>query len=66
MNMITDFEKVKLVFESCENYSQFDVAKNMLVIFFEKYKEEFDSISKQKTMSQIQQIMDDCVARLQH
>ena len=66
MNMITDFEKVKRVFESCENYSQFNIAKNMLVIFFEKYNEEFDSLSKQKTMSQIQQIMDDCVARLQH
>ena len=61
--MIADFEKIKRVFESCENYSQFNIAKNMLTIFFEKYKEEFDSLSKQRTITQIQQVMDDCVAR---
>lgn len=63
MRMIADFEKVKRVFESCENYSQFDVAKNMLTCFFEKYQAEFDSLSRQRTMTQIQQVMDDCVAR---
>jgi len=63
VNMITDFDKVRRVFESCENYSQFDIAKNMLTCYFEKYQSEFDSISRQQTMTQVQQIMNDCVAR---
>ena len=63
MNMITDFDKVQRVFESCENFQQFDIAKNMLACYFEKYQAEFDSLSRQRTMTHIQHIMDDCVAR---
>ena len=62
--MISDFDKIKTVFESCKNYQQFEVAKKMLACYFDKYRDEFDSISKHRTMLQIQKIMDDCVARI--
>ena len=63
MTMITDFDKVLRVFESCENHQQFDIAKNLLSCFFEKHRDQFDSVSRQKTLCHIQAVMDDCVAR---
>ncbi len=62
-SMLHDFEKVKTVFKSCENYQQFEVAKRLLFNFFEKYKTEFDTWTKIKTVQQIQPIMDDCTLR---
>jgi len=64
LEIIKDFEKLLAVFDSCKTEQQMKIAKRMTYNFFEKYKQEFDSISRQNTADQIKSAMDECSARI--
>lgn len=61
--MSDDFEKVLRVFDSCKTHGQLSTAKQYAACFFEKYKSEFDSISKAHAAERIRRSMDDTIAR---
>ena len=61
--MTEEFEKVLRVFNSCKTHSQLSTAKQYATCFFEKYKSEFDSISKAHAAEQIRRALDDTIAR---
>ena len=64
MKIVDDFEKVLSVIESCESYAQLNTAKKMLCCFFEKYKNEFDSITKAHTMEKVQKSINYTLLRI--
>lgn len=59
-----DFEYVLGVFESCKTAQQVSTAKQLAANFFEKYKSEFDSISRAHTSKKFEQAMNDAYARI--
>ena len=61
--MTDDFQWVLKVVRSCETNKQLTTARQLTACFLEKYKTEFDSISKAYTLQEFQQAMDDCIAR---
>ena len=61
IRMTDDFQWVLKVLRSCKTANQLSTARQLTACFFEKYKTEFDSISKAYTLQEFQQAMDDCV-----
>jgi len=62
--MSEHFQYVITVFESCENAQQVNTAKQLAANFFDKYKTEFDSITRAHTAQKFEQAMNDAYARI--
>ena len=63
--MSEHFQYVITVFDSCVTAQQVSTAKQLAANFFDKYKTEFDSVSRAHTAKKFEQAMNDAYARIQ-